>query len=225
MITDERATEELQRELESLFEGVARDLFDVDERTGQPDKPGLIFPFDRERFWRISEQEAKQLFLFRVHSDRRYRFSVETPTCEPHGTGRKSALVDVSLFACNPQVGAHAHVEFKGDPVDAKGIRTSLEKLVREEKLGGWFHTLGSTNKRTVLSLRQKYISALADIRHCVDNCKPHLCLFAVCVVRQRLLFLRWVTLGGENSFQDCEHAFRDLTLNAAESSSWIVSD
>ena len=224
-MTDERAGELLEKDLEALFKGVAHDLLDVCDRTGQSDKPGLIFPTDRDGDWRVSEQEAKQLFLFRVHSDGRHRFSVETPTCEAHGTGRASARVDVSLFACGHQIGAHAHVEFKADNGHWDGIRTSLEKLVREENLGGWFHTLALADEGTLISLREKFIYSLDAIRHYLDDFKPHLCLFAICVVRERLLFLRWLTLGGGSSFQNCEHAFRDLTLNSSPLSAWTVID
>jgi hypothetical protein len=213
----------MERELESLFKGVAHDLLDVHVRTEQRDQPGLVFPVYRGGDFRVSEQEAKQLFLFRLHSGHRWRFSVETPTCEAHGTGRQSARVDASLFACNDQSGVH--VEFKEGNGDWNGIRTSLEKLVREEKLAGWFHTLAQADQGTALSLKGKFIRSLESIRHYLEDCRPHKCLVAFCVIRQRLLLFHWLTLGAENSFENCEHAFGDLTLDASRPSPWSVPD
>jgi hypothetical protein len=77
------------------------------------------------------------LFLHRLFSDSRYRFSVETPTCEPYGTGRASGLVDVSLFKSGHEI--EAHFEFK-EGLHEEGIQTSLNKIIREGEMGGWFH-------------------------------------------------------------------------------------
>jgi hypothetical protein len=201
--------------VESLFIDVSNELLNVRRRTFErPDEPGLIFPRYRDGRGRVSEQEAKHLFLYRLCSDGRCRFSVETPTCDTHGTGTRSGCVDVSLYVSGHQI--DVHIEFKEG--NREDVERSLAKLVREEKLGGWFHTLLSADRGTLPSVATKLIAPLHGIRHYVEDCSPHMCLFAFCIIERRRLFLRWLTLGGEGSVEQCEQAFRELTL---DTSSW----
>lgn len=197
--------------LHRLFEEVSDELLTVYRRTNAPDLYGLVFPRNRNGSIRVSEQEAKQAFLFKLGTDSLYRFSVETPTCEAHGTGRRSANVDVSIYAHGHAI--HTHVEFKHGNCALKGIRTSVEKLVREEKPGGWFHTLRAADKRTLPSIASKLAVSLDEICDYLQNSEPHLCLFAFCIIKSKRLFLRSLTLGGENSLIQCKEALRDIAL------------
>jgi hypothetical protein len=163
---------------------------------------------------------STSFFLYKLWSDQRCRFSVETPTREPHGDSqRRSANVDVSLFMSGHQLSAH--IEFKDKNRD--DVPSSLGKLVREEKVGGWFHTLENADQGTLPSVAEKLIDALGGIWHYLEDSNPHPCLFAFCIIKKKLLFLKWLTLGGEGSFAECEKAFRDLKLNVSSPSSWNV--
>jgi hypothetical protein len=214
-------TENWQKEyLESLFLGVGDELVDADRRTCTPNEPGLIFPRSRNGSIRISEQEAKQLFLYKLLGDGRYRVAVETATCEPDVKATAGAHVDVSLFA--PDHNIDTHIEFKHGNGSRSGIAKGLEKLVREEKLGGWFHTLTGIKRGTLPSIARKFVQALNHISHCLEDSEPHLCLFAFCIIDSRRLYLRWLTLGGRDSLEECEQVFRRLTVST-ELSSWQI--
>jgi hypothetical protein len=220
LMSEAGVADPIVRYLEASFVEVDNELFSVYKRTlERKDQPGLIFPMRRGvDFQRVSEQEAKQVYLYILWRDQQCRFSVETPTCEPHGeTQRRSANVDVSLFTCGHKLSAH--IEFKDKNRD--DIPSSLEKLVREEKVGGWFHTLENADQGTLPSIGRKLIHAFADIVHYLEDSEPHPCLFCFCIIKKKILLLRWITLGGEGSFAECEQAFRDLKVSSSTASSW----
>ena len=82
------------------------------------------------------------LLLHRLFSSPHYRVAVEKPTSRDYGfsgTGRRSAQTDVALYERGHDT--QALIEFKADNRDT-GICKDLEKLIREEQLGAWFHTL-----------------------------------------------------------------------------------
>jgi hypothetical protein len=202
---------EIEDYLQSLFSGVGDELLNVYNRTKAPDVPGHIFPRTRSGDIRVSEQEPKQCFLRKLDSDSRYRFSVETPTREAHGAGTNSGRVDATLYMNGHNI--DAHVEFKQGNCEPDQIRTSLEKLVREEKLGGWFHTLEAADRGTLPSIANMLVESLDKICDYLEESEPHPCLFAFCILKSRRLYFRWLTLGSKGSFEQCEHAFRDVTL------------
>ena len=74
---------DLDQYLQDLMSKVCTDLASTYEWE-QPSEYGLIFPTKRDGSVRISEQETKLLFVQHLTVDRRYLFSVETPTVETY---------------------------------------------------------------------------------------------------------------------------------------------
>jgi len=135
---------EVQEYLESTAIIVAQNLIDMYARIAKPNV-GLIFPRKRDGKIRISEQESKVLFAHRFIADQRFCFSVETPTAEKYrqtGMSDMSARVDLTLAKSDGS--RLAHIELKGPQYTLESVRKDLEKLVREDTLGLWFHTLTS---------------------------------------------------------------------------------
>src|SRR6266852_5402125 len=106
--------DELTEYIESLVVNVARDLIAMYPESNVPSEYGLIFPEKRDGSLRISEQEAKPLFLQHLTVDRRRLFSVETTTRETYqqkGKTGMSARVDITIYGQNRR--AAAHIECK----------------------------------------------------------------------------------------------------------------
>lgn len=204
--------------LESVFISTAAGLIDVYRRSSEPAEAGLIFPkYRKDGSFRACEQEARILLVHRLLSDARYRVSVETPTGELYrfsGKGMRSGQVDTTIFAVGHEV--TAHIEFKSDNRDRRGIQKDLEKLIRERRMGGWFHTLGAADRGTLPTLANKFKDAMVALRAHVSESQACDCLFAFCAIRNQVLVLRWHQLGSSDSLA----AFDDLSL---ESTSWKV--
>jgi hypothetical protein len=142
---------DLDQYLEGLMNEVCGDLARMSPSERQPSEYGLIFPRKRDGSIRISEQEAKLLFVQHLTVDRRYWFSVETPTAETYqqkGTTPISARVDLTLFGSERK--PLAHIELKAHNCNVEAIRKDLEKLLRERTTGMWFHTLHRADGRTL---------------------------------------------------------------------------
>ena len=93
--------EDIGSYLETLIARVAEDLINTYSRSHRPSEHGLIFPKRRDGLLRISEQEAKLLFIQHLTLDRRFCFSVETPTSQTYrqkGASYMSARIDLTLF-------------------------------------------------------------------------------------------------------------------------------
>jgi hypothetical protein len=205
----------IRRDLEEQLTQVARDLIGVHSTSGAQDDPGLIFPQCRGGDdLRVCEQEAKVLFLHHILSSSRYRVAVEKPTSKDYGfsgTGRRSAQTDVALYDRGHDT--QALIEFKADNRDT-GICKDLEKLICEEELGAWFHTLAAADRGTLPSLARKFKTSFADLSYFLDDAQPHDCLFAFCIVRNRVFLSRWLPLGGPGALDTLQDAFNTLALD-----------
>jgi len=203
-------------ELEEQFVHVAENLVRVHNTSSADREFGLVFPKCRGTDdLRVCEQEAKILFLHRVLSSARYRVAVEKPTSRDYGfsgTGRRSAQTDVALYETGHDT--QALIEFKADNRDT-GICKDLEKLIREEQLGAWFHTLAAADRGTLHSLAQKFKTSFVALCHHLDDAVPHDCLFAFCIVRNKILLSRWLPLGGHDALATVEEAFDTLALDS----------
>jgi hypothetical protein len=82
---------DLDQYLVGLMDQVCTDLARMYPSERQPSEYGLIFPSKRDGTLRIGEQEAKLLFVQYLTVDRRYCFSVETPTGEDVPAERQDA--------------------------------------------------------------------------------------------------------------------------------------
>jgi hypothetical protein len=127
----------------------------------------LILPVYNTNLERVSEQEARFLFINEINNFYKMMFySIETPTkynyifskhgekeelkiCMPSkgvpGIG-KSARIDVSLYT-NEKESPFVNVEFKAKTVD---VKTDFLKLFAEPSDGLFFHLLNSVDKNTL---------------------------------------------------------------------------
>ena len=200
--------DEIAAYLESTAKSIAEELIQIYSRTDH--EHGLVFPRKRDGSVRISEQEAKTLFLYRVLSERRYCLSVEVPTEQTYrqkGSKEISARVDITLLRGNTK--RCAHVEFKALNCRVADIRKDLEKLLRENSTGMWFHTLENANRGTIKSLLGKFGKAFASLSAHVETCGCSF-LIAICVLRKGTLQLRWLDFTGvvENNHAVVRDAF-----------------
>ena|SRR6266851_2303931 len=204
--------------LELQFRQTAKELVQIHSSSGVANDVGLVFPKYRDKMLRVCEQEAKVLFLHNVLSERRYRVAVEKPTDGEfsfNGTGKRSAQVDVALFTSGYD--AEVLIEFKADN-RSTGIQKDLEKLICEQKTGGWFHTLGAADSGTLPSVAAKFENAFSALCNHLVVAQPHDCLFAFCIIAKRVLLYRWPPLGGKDALDSLTAGFEDLSLN---STSW----
>jgi hypothetical protein len=205
----------IEEYLELQFQRAGRELARIHSSSGSATDVGLVFPLYRDKTLRVSEQEAKVLFLYNVLTDHRFRVAVEKPTEARFrftGTGTRSAQVDVALFGSGYD--AEALIEFKADN-RSTGIQKDLEKLISEQKTAGWFHTLGAADRGTLPSVAAKFKNAFAELRVHLDGAKSHECLFTFCIIVNRVLLYRWLPLGGTGAFDSLIVGFDDLSLHS----------
>jgi hypothetical protein len=188
---------DLEQYLQDLMSKVCTDLARMYPSEQQPSEYGLIFPTKRDGSVRISEQEAKLLFVQHLTIDRRFCFSVETPTAETYqqtGDTPMSARVDLTLFG--PERKPLAHIELKAHNCKVEAIRKDLEKLLREKTTGLWFHTLHRANRRTLEALIGKFRSAFSLLPEALrTNDRSYLIAFFV--LDEAVLSWRWLRFAG----------------------------
>src|SRR5690349_1901655 len=105
---------DIEQYLEVLMSRVCTDLGAMCPSERQSSEYGLIFPCKRDGTIRISEQEAKLLFVQHLTVDQKYYFCVETPTAETYQQKGKtpiSARVDLTLLGGERK--PLAHIELK----------------------------------------------------------------------------------------------------------------
>jgi hypothetical protein len=200
--------DEIMEYLEATAKHISNELIEIYSRTDH--EHGLVFPRKRDGSVRISEQEAKTLFLYRVLSERQFCLSVEVPTEQTYkqkGSREISARVDITLLKGNTK--RCAHVEFKAHNCKLEDIRKDLEKLLREKSTGMWFHLLENANRGTIMSLMGKFRKALESLSAHVETCGCSF-LIAICVLRKGSLQFRWLdfTADIENNRAVVDDAF-----------------
>lgn len=208
--------------LEALIRKVADNLIVVYSRSycNQAGDYGLIFPKYRGGSLRISEQESKLLFVQHLTKDRQFLFSVEKPTIQTYrqkGSRDMSARSDITLYGQDSQ--PTAHFELKCDNCKVEDIRKDLEKLVREQRTGVWFHTLKSKNRGTLPKLMGKFRKAFADLSKDVRTSNSSY-LICFCVLEDRLLLWKWLQFMG-----DCDQNLAAIETVFDEHSNWQAID
>jgi hypothetical protein len=137
----------------------------------------LIFPPYREtEERRVSEQEARFLFVKQLEKQKEFYYSVETPTSKKYRFGEnpehprisdngRSGSMDVSLYKTKAGKPV-SHIEFKAHNVKTHGFLKDFVKLRYENdgsKLTNYFvHIIKTYDKGTINSLIEKYNSAFA---------------------------------------------------------------
>lgn len=137
-------------------------LWSIADVNGHPSglSPRLIIPKTRNEELRISEQEARLIFCSLLNN-LSYYYSIETPTEQTYqltGQTAQSALSDLSLYTYNGVFEKVANVEFKAHNPPQDHIRKDIEKLIREQIPGNWFHFLKNMDSGTLPALFTKFI-------------------------------------------------------------------
>jgi hypothetical protein len=155
-------------------------------REALPAKPSmsLVFPLystpnTNELGWRVSEQEARQVFCSKIKPPILY--SIETPTRHRYRflkhpknpevfdrsrTEGRSASLDATLYLNDRgSLRRMLNVEFKAHNVPLSNIAKDFLKLMSEGESGVFFHLLPSADRGTLPSLMKKYSKALCWAR------------------------------------------------------------
>lgn len=172
-------------------------LWNVASPNGTPSglSPRLIFPVLGSGNIRISEQEARLLWCTMLQ-DTSYYYSVEAPTTQKYcqkGTTPISARTDVALYRLvESRLTRVANIEFKAHNATLEQIRKDVEKLLRENVTGNWFHLLRATDSATVPLLFEKFAAAFSEcssyVEHDIDI------VFCICVLHKPYMFIRHFT-------------------------------
>jgi hypothetical protein len=163
--------------IESLKDVI--DLVCVNEPNGES-KSNLVFPLKRDGKTRVSEQEAKFLFMQRVEKVGEFLYSIEAPTSETYkfsGQNKRSGNIDVCLYRKSDKKRIHL-VEFKALNPDQPSYSKDFEKLFWDEDgLTNYFiQLLENTDSGTIPNIVKKYNEAikeakgkeLADFKSCL---------------------------------------------------------
>jgi hypothetical protein len=186
---------------------VAMELCEIQPEPNPPKDVGsttLVFPSYRpgtlngpERA-RVSEAEARVVYCMAL-ANRRLPFGVEVPTTQQYafsGTTKMSARTDLVVYASRrdpqPRLVRDLAIEFKAHNPRAESIRKDLEKLLREQCDGLWFHVLKNVHSRTIPVLMGKFTQAIEDLRLPWQECMHTL---NVCVVVLEKKFWLYRTL------------------------------
>ena len=216
------ATVETKAYLETLVAKVAEELISIHPRSCPVSENGLRFPRKRDGSLRISEQEAKHLFVQHIRADRQFCYSVETPTTQTYrqkGNSEMSARIDLSLVGPSGQ--PLVNIELKAHHCAVENIRKDLEKLVRENTTGVWFHTLERGDPGRVETLFGTFRMAFRQLSAHLQTSKKSY-LINVCSLDAGVLYWRWLTLTGnlDANLAEIDSIFREDSL---KSQSWQV--
>lgn len=184
---------------DAICRAVARDLVALCASGTQGDSDGshLILPVIRAGRPRVSEQESRVLF-FRALEKHGWYYSVETPTLQTYvqsGERPLSARLNLTVYSARNPLARLVNIELRAHNPHEESLRKDLEKLVREEIYGLWFHTVLNTNRGTLPSLFGKFRRALDRLDAHVGG-KPRQIDFAICCLTDRRLVQATLPLG-----------------------------
>ena len=166
------------------------DLWNISNVSQLPSglSPRLILPKRRSQDLRISEQEARFLYVGLLNT-LNYFYSVETPTEQTYiqkGTKPQSGASDLSLYIqSGEQMKKVMNVEFKAHNSALKDIYKDIEKIVYENISGNWFHLLKNIDSRSLPILFDKFAHSL-KVCWKKYNSKEISILFSFCVLDRK---------------------------------------
>jgi hypothetical protein len=145
----------------------------------------LLFPkyFHRNLSLRISEQEARFAFSEVLNKEGLY-YSVETPTEKEYqlsGKKKLSALTDLAVYSNKFDRLFNVEFKSKGASPDAKShfsIGKDIQKLLREEVNGLWFHLLKAVDNSTLLNLMRVFADKITSVS---NNYRPDISRKTIC--------------------------------------------
>ncbi len=183
-------------ELKGLSKAVSDKLWEMTDDG--PGRPHLIFPEYRDKRIRVSEQESKIIFT-KVLDQSHWFYSVETPTVQTYvqsGATPLSARTDISLYETSSPSSKLVNIELKAHNTTKENLRKDLEKLLREEIDGLWFHTLENCNSATLPRICKKFMDAFYDLRQYFGG-KPRIILVVFCVLETKELINKLIHITG----------------------------
>lgn len=207
--------------IDDLFEINRRlcfNLWSITDVTQKPQglSPRLILPQKRNQEIRISEQEARFLFCGLLNS-LNYFFSVETPTTEEYqqtGQTALSARSDVSLYVSandDRPFRKVANVEFKAHNPPQAQIRKDVEKLIKENLVGNWIHTLKNSDAQTLPKLFDKFIAAMSECVEMVGASEISI-VFCFCVLEKKWACIKHFHFdSSKGNFEEYVQSFFDI--------------
>jgi hypothetical protein len=128
-----------------------------------------------------------------------------------------SARVDLTLVGHPGQ--PCVNIELKAHNCGTENIRKDLEKLVREDKMGVWFHTLERGDPFQVQSLLGTFRMAFGQLSAYLGASNTSY-LISICSLGARRLYWRWLTLTGnlDLNLAAVDSVFQERSLS---SGSW----
>ncbi len=213
--------------IENLFEinrRVCFNLWDIANVNSTPQglSPRLILPKRRSGDIRISEQEARILYCG-ILNTLNYYYSIETPTQEVYQQTGEQPISGSSDLSCyiesNNKFEKIANIEFKAHNADQMKIRKDIEKLIKEQIPGNWFHTLKNAESNTLPSLFQKFKDSFLQFHDIGDNVELFM-VFCFCIIEKKWACLKYFHFEpSETSFQEyVENFFRlDYTIKSGK--------
>lgn len=181
--------------------------------------PRLVVPSYADGGIRISEQEARFLFASAIEKTGRYFYTIETPTKEKYRFKPRtqdkntfiSARSDMSIWKWDKQFILMANIELKAHNVQKAHVGKDIEKLIRENITGNWFHLLRNADRGTFRSLFEKLTeSFMQNARYVkeIPEGKRHRILFFFCVKDKKFSIYKVLTL--HNAY-DIETGIKDF--------------
>jgi len=187
---------ELLKDIEIINKELSFDLWNICFFKDKPRglSPRLIFPMKRDEVKRISEQESKLLYGS-ILNRTNYYYSIETPTKGSYsfsGSKSISARSDLSLYCIeNNTLTKIANVELKFGMVEDNLIKKDIEKLIRENIVGNWFHTIKNINLGTIGKIFEKFKISFIEKEHLLNKIDEIEILFCFCVLEKRISLIK----------------------------------
>lgn len=177
------------KKVEGLIVATLKEVIDLQCITAATNKTKskLVYPVKRNETTRISEQEARFLFVQNVEKTSDYLYSIEAPTRKKY-TFSGETLLSGNIDLCLYENGKRKHlIEFKALNPDQRSFSKDFEKLFNDEDgLDNYFvHILKNTDKGTIPSVKGKYEKAIENSREKYITFNSRLKIF-LCVIEKR---------------------------------------
>lgn len=162
-------------EIETMIINSLNELKKVECINESPKKfhEKLVFPVKRDDSIRISEQEARIMFIRQLDKaiDTQYKYAIEAPTYEPYKfNGEKGRSGNIDLCIYNENGKRISLIEFKALNPQQFSYSKDFEKLLfdgkKDEELKNYFiQILINIDNGTIGNIKKKYMKALDNLK------------------------------------------------------------